>query len=529
MCQTEVPMSITTCPAISANKLLRRSRSICRYALGSVLLLLAACSSGGDSGPPPNTPTTTPMALVTNQDDTTLTTVRLDGKQSPVISTLSLGPVQADAIGGVTFSLGEWIFVTNTESNKVAAIDPIGGLAPILETFLDVNGPVRLGQRPTRIYRYPGDKEVLLTMNEGDPVTGHDTVRGCAIGGSVTVLHNSHLSAGGTKPHITTTVCLSGTGEHLAAFSLPTPANPNRQEYAFVSSKTTGLIDLLLADPSQGAVRWSPVTLPGLIPIDLCDSAKEQALGFPACDGSVATPNHAAPAGLFWSQATGKIYSYLAGYGTVVEIDPDTLSLTSRKVDITPPLPSHTVFHSVGITPNGQSLFLVGEDRDSDLGHVFGTFGSIDLTAVGALSATELSFPRLRDIRPARFQFTPDGVRIYMTQSNDVTGLTPAQAANLRKDLLLIFDPSFISLVSELALPPGEMHAMDLWITGPQGAGSAKGVVVTNATPGVNGTVSLIDGTTNAITVTIPVGRNPKQVTVYYYGLAASDNQATQN
>ena len=68
---------------------------------------------------------------------------------------------------------------------------------------------------------------------------------------------------------------------------------------------------------------------------------------------------------------------------------------------------------------------------------------------------------------------------------------------------------------------------MDLWITGPQGAGSAKGVVVTNATPGVNGTVSLIDGTTNAITATIPVGKNPKQVTVYYYGLAANDNQAT--
>ena len=58
---------------------------------------------------------TTPMAMVANQDDTTMTTVRLDGKGSPVISTLSLGPVQADAIGGVTFSLGEWIFVTNTD------------------------------------------------------------------------------------------------------------------------------------------------------------------------------------------------------------------------------------------------------------------------------------------------------------------------------------------------------------------------------------------------------------------------------
>ncbi len=213
----------------------------------------------------------------------------------------------------------------------MAAIDPIGGLAPILETFLDVNPnntSVRLGERPTRIYRYPGDKEILLTMNEGDPVTGHDTIRGCPNGGSVTVLHNSHLSAGGTIPHITTTVCLSGTGEHFPAFSLPTPANPNRQALAFVSSKTTGIVSLA----ARRSKRWRrPMELSSLSAnIDLCDSAKEQALGFPVCDGSMATPNHAAPAGMFWSQATEKIYAYLSGYGSVVEIDPDTFSITRK-------------------------------------------------------------------------------------------------------------------------------------------------------------------------------------------------------
>jgi YVTN family beta-propeller protein len=324
---------------------------------------------------------------------------------------------------------------------------------------------------------------------------------------------------------VTTTVCLSGTGEHFPAFSLPTPANPNRQALAFVSSKTTGIVSPLLADPNVGDVRWSEFSVAN---IDLCDSAKEQALGFPVCDGSKATPNHAAPAGMFWSQATEKIYAYLSGYGSVVELDPGTFSIT-RRVDITPTLPSQTVFHSVGITPNGRSLFLVGEDKDSDPTQVIGRFGSIDLTVAfpAPLSATELSFPQLSNIRPARFQFTPDGARIYMTQSNGAGGLNPVQAQNLRKDLLLIFDPSFISLVSELALPAAEMHAMDLWITGPHGAGSAKGVVVTNATAGVSGTVSLIDAATNTITATIPVGKNPKQVTVYYYGLVASDNQAT--
>lgn len=501
-----------------------RPRSIGRHALLVTGLFVAACGTGGDSGQAPNTPLSTPMALVVNQDDTTMTTLRLDGQGSPVISTLSLGPAQPDAIGGVTFSLGEWIFVTNTATNRVAAIDPIGGLTPILESFLDVNGPVRLGQRPTRIYRYPGDKEILLTMNEGDPVIGpgHDTIRGCPNGGSVTVLHNSHLSAGGEKPRVTTTVCLSGTGEHLAAFSTgPTAAAPNRTALAFVSSKTTGIISMLLADPSYGTVRWSEF----IVKIDLCDSAEEQALGFPACDGSVATPNHAAPAGMFWSQATEKIYAYLSGYGSVVEIDPDTFSIT-RTVDITPPPPSHTVFHSVGITPNGRSLFLVGEDATSDLTQVIGRFGSIDLTAP-VLSASELSFPQLSNIRPARFQFTPDGTRIYLTQSNDIGGLTGAQAQNLRRDVLFTFDSSFLSLVTELALPPAETHGMDLWVTGPNGAGSARGVVITNASPGINGSVSLIAAATNTIAATIPVGRNPKQVTVYYVGLAANDNQAT--
>jgi YVTN family beta-propeller protein len=96
---------------------------------------------------------------------------------------------------------------------------------------------------------------------------------------------------------------------------------------------------------------------------------------------------------------------------------------------------------------------------------------------------------------------------------------------------LLVFDPSPLPLaptfLTQIPLPPSDAHGMDVWVTGPQGAGSAKGIVVTNATSGAAGTVSLIDAATNIITSTIAVGRNPKQVTVYYYGLAASDNQAT--
>ena len=158
-------------------------------------------------------------------------------------------------------------------------------------------------------------------------------------------------------------------------------------------------------------------------------------------------------------------------------------------------------------------------------------FGVVDLTAT-LLSVTPLPIPELDNLRPAFFQFTPDGKRLYLSQSNKISDLAfGAQVHSMKLDRLLVFDSSTLpatpAFVAEVSLPAAEMHGMDLWITGPQGAGSAKGIVVTNASHGINGTVSLIDAATNAITATIPVGRNPKQVTVYYVGLAASDNQAT--
>ena len=457
------------------------------------------------------------MALVVNQDDTTLTTLRLDGNGSPVINTLSLGPTQPDAIGGVTFSLGEWIFVTNFETNKVATIDPIGAPKPILEDFLEQNGIFKIGQRPKRIYRDPVDKEVLWTMNEGDPVTGIDTVANCLVGSSVSVLHNSHILAGGVKPHIKKTACLSGTGEHFIAFSRTTAVAPSLREIAFISSKTTGLISVLLADAADGVLRWNEV-----LRLDLCDSAKE------TCDASPFTPNASAPAGMFWSNATGKIYSYLSGYGNVVEVDPVSFTIT-RTVDIAPP--GNTEYQSVGMTPDGRFLWLVGEDIISDPTKVIGKFALVDLTQP-VLVLTTLPVVGLDNIRPAHFQFTPDGQRLYATQSNSTVGLPfAAQAHALKQDRLLAFETSTLpvtpTLLAETSLPAADQHGMNLWNVGPQGAGSAKGIVVTNATAGAAGSVSLIDATNHTITATIPVGKNPKQVAVYYFGLAASDNQAT--
>ncbi len=139
----------------------------------------------------------------------------------------------------------------------------------------------------------------------------------------------------------------------------------------FVTSQTTGIISPLLADPSNGEVRWSEFA-PSVI--DLCDSTEEQSKGFPACDVSPTTPNHAAPIGIYWSQATGKIYSYLSGYQSVVEIDPDAFPLVpGRRVET-------GAFQSAAMTPNGRYLILFGVDLSSDPTKVMGKLGFIDLT-----------------------------------------------------------------------------------------------------------------------------------------------------
>jgi YVTN family beta-propeller protein len=512
-------------------------RALGSGALATVLLLVAACGPG-DGDPAPNTPLTIPMALVVNQDDTTLTTLRLDGQGSPVIGTLSLGPAQRDAIGGVAFSLGEWIFVTHTAGDCVWTIDPIAALAPIREDCLTWTEKHRVGQRPRRIVTDPVDKNLLWTLNEGDPATGIDDVLNCLLihphapGGSATVLQNAHIAVGGAKPSVAKATCLFGRGEQFIALPRPVAAKPQLWRRAFISSRTTGLVTTVTNDPRDGQGRFA-----AFVPINLCNSANELALDpSQPCPPGLFAANRSAPAGMFWSQATGMIYSYLSGYNAIVEIDPDPppgRPFITRRVDGIFPPPTRGAVHPVGITPDGRFLFLVGEDL-SDANKVVGRFGVIRVDTprpTDPLTVTWLTVPALDHIRPAFFQFTPDGRRLYVTQSNSNTGLNPIQANALRRDRLLVFlaasFPAAPSLLDEVLLPASEGHGMDLWITGPPGAGSAKGIVVTNATPGVGGSVSLIDAASNRITATIPVGRNPKQVTVYYVGLAASDNQAT--
>ncbi len=458
-----------------------------------------------------------PLAFVANQDDTTLTTIRLDGKGTPVVNTLPIGPPQSDAIGGMAFSSGEWLFVTNTAANWVATIDPRGRL-PIFEEYLTANKEnplVKIGRRPTRIYRDSVDKEVVWTLNEGDPVTGIDAIGDCTRGGSVSVLHNSHLGAGGKGPHVMSKVCLDGKGPHDIAFLKP--SGP-RQELALVSSKATGIVNVLLPiSGTGGSVAWG--AFPGSY--DLCDSAKEVRLGHSPCDAVPTTPNHASPIGIVWSNATEKFYCYLSGYQQVAELDPQTLTI-SRRIEV-------GAFQNAEIVPGGRFLLLIGVDEITDPATIRGTVASLDLTV---LPATVVAMP-IDNIRPRQFRFTPDGKRLYIALANDPVGLTSEQAAALKTDKILELDTKHLPVVTtvrEIELPavgPLGVHGLDVWTTASNGPASATGIVVTNAQNGSVGTVSLIDPGTGAITATIPVGKNPKQIVVYYTGLAASDMQAT--
>lgn len=457
-----------------------------------------------------------PLAFVANQDDTTVTTIRLDGKGTPVINTLPIGPPQSDAIGGMAFSSGEWLFVTNTATNWVATIDPRGKV-PIFEEYLTENKEnplVKIGQRPTRIYLDPVDKEVVWTVNDGDPATGIDTIGGCGRGGSVSALHNSHLGAGGKGPHVMSKVCLDGKGPHDIAFL----RSPLSKELAFVSSKATGLVNVLLPiSGSGGSVAWG--AFPGSY--DLCDSAKEVQLGYLSCDAVPTTPNHASPTGVVWSAATETFYSYLSGYHQIAELDPRTLKI-SRRIEV-------GQFDTVEIVPGGRFLVLFGVDETTDPTKVVAKVAFLDLTAV---PATVVALP-VDNVRPRQFRFTPDGKRLYLALANDTIGLTAEQAAALKVDKLIEFDTTnlpAVAVVREIELPAvGALgvHGLDVWASGPNGSGSTTGIVVTNGQTGSSGTVSLIDPGTGNITATIPVGKNPRQVVVYYTGLAASDNQAT--
>ena len=483
-------------------------------AIGLALIGLAACSAGDDTTGALTAEGSAgfsgPIAFVNNAGDKTLTSVALKGDSgNAVVNTIDAAEFENVALGDMQFSSGDWVFMNLGAANKVAAIDPLTAATPIHRANLSS------GTRPVHIYRDANDGEVIWTMNDGDNASGTttpgDDLVNCAAqgGGSVTVMHNSHLGPGANPPTVLRTTCILADGHKVAAFSLGAGV-PKR---AFVSSTTAG--EIAVFDDQEG----SPTYLQMTNRIDLCNSAKEAT---PCNDESLTplttpfTPNSAEPHGIRWSKLTKKVYSFQEGYEEIAEIDPASLAIT-QTFDL-----AGTPYAGYGISPDGRFLLLRGDTTPPT-----GTkLGVIDLGTAGT-PRTDFTIPELNGTSTGAFKFSPDGKRFYILAGN--------AAASTKKDRLFAFDastltatPPALTLLSEIQLIPGgdsagfdAAHSMDVLV---QGAGEAKYIVVSNK---VAQSVSIINATDNVIKQTVQVETSPGAVLVYQSGAALAGNQAS--
>ncbi len=512
---------------------MKRRNHVCSVttgALGLALISLAACSSGdsttGTPAPGGSAGFTGPLAFVSNTGDKTLTSVGLKGDSGNiVVNTIPATEFENVALGDMQMSDGNWMFVNLTAAGKVAAIDPLTAATPIHRVNL------LAGTRTVHIYRDANNGEVIWSMNDGDDTAGAtsgDDLTNCATqtGGSVTVMHNSHLGPGANPPTVLRTTCVLADGHKVAAFS----SGAGVPKRAFVSSETAG--EIAVIDDEEGSTTY----LQMLHRIDLCDQIKENALPSAiraTCNAETATgttpftSNNSAPHGIRWSKLTKKIYSFQEGYGQFAEIDPAAVGtaggqIISKTFDLPAP------YTTYGISPDGRCLLLRGETTNPQALKL----GVIDLTATNPV-VVNLTNPELDGTTIGSFtsgsasiKFSPDGKRLYLLVGNS------ASATVTKKDRLFVYDASTLSATSPtltllepqegIALLQTGRHSMDVLV---QGAGEAKYVVVSNR--GVPGTVSIINATDNVIKETVTVGTSPGAVLVYQAGAAEAGNQAS--
>lgn len=467
-------------------------------ALGLALIGLAACSSG-ESTPTTGTPApggsagaSSALVFVSNTGNKSLTSVALKGDSgNAVVNTIPAAEFENAALGDMQFSNEDWVFVNLAAANKVATIDPLTAATPVHE----VNLPA--GTRPVHMYRDRNDGEVIWIMNDGDNAQGSttpgDDLVNCAAqgGGSVTVVHNSHLGPGGTPPTVLGTTCLLADGHKVAAFA--------ENKRVFVSSATAGEIAVLDGDESSPTFRQI------ITRIDLCNPSKETCNPENPSGAAAFTPNGSEPHGIRWSKLTKKIYSYQEGYEQIVEIDPVTFAI-AKTFDIAP-------YSSYGISPDGKYLLLRGETTAPQATKL----GVIDLSA-GTPAIADLTTPELDGTSPGAFKFSPNSQRFYILAGNG--------AAASKKDKLFAYDwttlaPPALTLLREIPLLSTGAHSFDVLA---QGAGVAKYLVVSN---GGDNSISIINATDNQKKQDVIVGSNPTGVMVFESGAALAGNQAS--
>ena len=485
--------------------------------LGLALIGLASCSSGESSTPVVTSSGSAalqgPIVFVNNTTSKSLTSVALKGDSgNAVLGSIDAVEFENVALGDMQFSEGEWVFLNLGAANKVATIDPLTAALPVHEVNLVA------GTRPVHIYRDTTDGEIMWVMNDGDnlngpAVAGDDTIN-CAAqtGGSVTIIHNSHLGPGAVPPSVIKTECLLADGHKVAAFS----SGAGVPKKVFISSTTAGEIAVIGNDPAIPAEYQKLIAR-----IDLCTNVGETLNGQGACDvnANVAntpnTPNKSNPHGIRFSKQTGRIYSIQENYRTIVEIDPATLAITNT-FDL-----SATPYTGYGISPNGRFLLLRGSTPAPAAATKFGV---IDLGTAGN-PRTDFVTPEQDGTLPATggsFKFSPDGNRLYVLAGNAATAT--------KKDKLFAYDSSALpalTLLSEIQLALSGAHSFDILA---QGVGAATFVVVSNST---HNSISVINATSNQVKQTVPdigaTGSTLGGVMVYAAGTAAAGNQATSS
>ena len=292
------------------------------------------------------------------------------------------------------------ILIGLTEDHRVILMDPESKELQIKNAFPE-------DTFPAHIYSDPRAKRDWF-MNDGDKETGNDTLNCGDKGSSVTVVENT----GSSQAKWLKTICV-GRGHHQAAFTYPSPAAPRVPLRAYISNLQDGTISVIGNDPGDSATY-----LRVLVTINLCEPDKEEG------GAESVVPNKAFPHGMAYSPITGKLYNLNNGYGTIAVIDP-LANVIEERIGFK----GHS---NLFAAPDGRYLIGRGADRKSDPNHVIGKLTVLDVTSRKVVDKLDLP-----DIYISKYYYNPEGTKLYLTAAGSGS---PAQQANLKADVLLIFD-----------------------------------------------------------------------------------------
>ncbi len=469
--------------------------------LGAYLLAGAIVTGCGQAAVGTSSNNATPegpeaLIFVGNSANGTVSTISHGHDGNAVLNTI---PVGSGAVGDINISSEHHVFVNVTANNQVAAIDPVVTGDPVLKNFLPV------GQKPVHGFRDPSDGTLIWVLNDSNAISGPClTARGGAATNSVTVIQNHEVDGGGgggsgsgqtTLGIVLEEICV-GRGHHKAAFSYPSPTNPDVPRRVFVSNISDGtvtVIDADLASPTFGDVVTT---------VDLSDPAKQTCSVTTPCDTDLTTSNGASPHGIDYSPLTGKIYNANVGYGTVTVIDA-AMAVVDTTIDL-------GFVNKAHVNPDGRFLVVKGTDKASDTDHVHGKLSVVDLedNSVHPID--------LLDIHPDSFEFSPDGSKLYVTTATSVATGNTTQLANLKNNVLLSFDASGLpQLPAPVEIPVGVAGHDHRSLAIHEHNGVAEHVWVPNPD---DGTVSVVDAESDTVVDTVTVGGEPSSIAVLAIG-----------